>query len=94
MPGTGPCPAVMAEADLLDVPALDKAAGEEFLQEAFGVILEEAVRRGTDVAEKVGLRWSCPGTTVGGVRRGFLLAVGCFAWRLDVFLPLGHGPCG
>ncbi|XP_019340342.1 cysteine sulfinic acid decarboxylase isoform X2 [Alligator mississippiensis] len=53
VPGTGPCPAVMAEADLLDVPALDKAAGEEFLQEAFGVILEEAVRRGTDVAEKV-----------------------------------------
>ncbi|XP_025068070.1 cysteine sulfinic acid decarboxylase isoform X2 [Alligator sinensis] len=53
VPGTGPCPAVMAEVDLLDVPSLDKAAGEEFLQEAFGVILEEAVRRGTDVTEKV-----------------------------------------
>ncbi|KAG6920679.1 cysteine sulfinic acid decarboxylase [Chelydra serpentina] len=42
----------MAE-DSLSHPALDKAAGEEFLQEAFQIILEEAVRKGTDVAEKV-----------------------------------------
>ncbi|NXI65172.1 CSAD decarboxylase, partial [Anseranas semipalmata] len=37
----------------LERPALDKAAGEEFLQEAFQILLEEAVRKGTDVAEKV-----------------------------------------
>ncbi|XP_065432065.1 cysteine sulfinic acid decarboxylase isoform X2 [Chrysemys picta bellii] len=43
---------MMAE-DPLSHPALDKAAGEEFLQEAFQIILEEAVRKGTDVAEKV-----------------------------------------
>ncbi|KAF1584115.1 Cysteine sulfinic acid decarboxylase, partial [Eudyptes moseleyi] len=37
----------------LEHPGLDKAAGEEFLQEAFQVLLDEAVRKGTDVTEKV-----------------------------------------
>ncbi|NXW26103.1 CSAD decarboxylase, partial [Circaetus pectoralis] len=37
----------------LERPGLDKAAGEEFLREAFQVLLDEAVRKGTDVTEKV-----------------------------------------
>ncbi|XP_019327005.1 PREDICTED: acidic amino acid decarboxylase GADL1-like [Aptenodytes forsteri] len=47
--GTG----VMAESSQLEHPGLDKAAGEEFLREAFQVLLDEAVRKGTDVTEKV-----------------------------------------
>ncbi|XP_075580983.1 LOW QUALITY PROTEIN: cysteine sulfinic acid decarboxylase [Pelecanus crispus] len=43
----------MAESSWLEHPGLDKAAGEEFLQEAFQVLLDEAVRKGTDVTEKV-----------------------------------------
>lgn len=43
----------MAESSWLERPGLDKAAGEEFLREAFQVLLDEAVRKGTDVTEKV-----------------------------------------
>nr|XP_009686211.1 PREDICTED: cysteine sulfinic acid decarboxylase [Struthio camelus australis] len=42
----------MAESSSLEHPALDKAAGEEFLQEAFQILLEEVVRKGMDVTEK------------------------------------------
>ncbi|NXJ06874.1 CSAD decarboxylase, partial [Odontophorus gujanensis] len=40
----------------LEQPGADAAAGEEFLRAAFQVLLEEAVRKGTDVAQKVGAR--------------------------------------
>ncbi|XP_037230597.1 cysteine sulfinic acid decarboxylase isoform X2 [Falco rusticolus] len=43
----------MADSSWLEHPGLDKAAGEEFLREAFQVLLDEAVRKGTDVTEKV-----------------------------------------
>lgn len=43
----------MAEKDALLYPGLDKVAGEEFLQEAFQIMLEEGVRKGMDVSEKV-----------------------------------------
>ncbi|NWI19213.1 CSAD decarboxylase, partial [Crypturellus soui] len=43
----------------LEHPGLDKAAGEEFLQEAFRILLEEGVRKGTDAAEKV-CEWKEP----------------------------------
>ncbi|XP_077185223.1 cysteine sulfinic acid decarboxylase isoform X3 [Paroedura picta] len=39
--------------DLLSHPGLDKGAGEEFLQEAFQIMLEEGIRKGMDVSEKV-----------------------------------------
>uniref|UniRef100_A0A6G1R4L3 Cysteine sulfinic acid decarboxylase n=1 Tax=Hypotaenidia okinawae TaxID=2861861 RepID=A0A6G1R4L3_9GRUI len=42
-----------AESSTLEQPGLDRAAGEEFLREAFQVLLDEAVRKGTDVNEKV-----------------------------------------
>lgn len=48
--GTG----VMAESNGLERPGVDKAAGEEFLKEALQILLDEAVRKGTDVTEKVG----------------------------------------
>lgn len=53
----------MAEHGELERPAVDRAAGEEFLRSAFEVLLEEAVRRGTDAAQKVGA-WG--GETGGG----------------------------
>ncbi|NWV29898.1 CSAD decarboxylase, partial [Origma solitaria] len=37
----------------LDDPGLDNIAGEEFLQEVFQILLEEGVRKGTDVTQKV-----------------------------------------
>ncbi|NXM82524.1 CSAD decarboxylase, partial [Oenanthe oenanthe] len=37
----------------LDDPGLDIAAGEEFLQEVFQILLEEGVRKSTDVTQKV-----------------------------------------
>nr|XP_034955721.1 cysteine sulfinic acid decarboxylase isoform X2 [Zootoca vivipara] len=43
----------MAEHNALLCPALDKAAGEEFLQKAFQIMLEEGVRKGMDASEKV-----------------------------------------
>lgn len=43
----------MAEGSGLEHPGSDKAAGEEFLREALQVLLEEAVRKGTDVTQKV-----------------------------------------
>nr|XP_047912070.1 cysteine sulfinic acid decarboxylase [Anser cygnoides] len=45
--------AVMAEGSALERPGLDRAAGEEFLREAFEVLLDEVVRKGTDTALKV-----------------------------------------
>ncbi|XP_074427498.1 cysteine sulfinic acid decarboxylase isoform X4 [Larus michahellis] len=50
---------VMAESDGLERPGLDKAAGEEFLREALQILLDEAVRKGTDVTEKV-CEWKEP----------------------------------
>lgn len=38
----------------LDDPGLDNRAGEEFLQEVFQILLEEGVRKSTDVTQKVG----------------------------------------
>lgn len=38
----------------LDDPGLDIAAGEEFLQEVFQILLEEGVQKSTDVTQKVG----------------------------------------
>lgn len=49
----------MAEQSDLERPAVDGAAGEEFLRAAFQVLLEEAVRKGTDVAQKV-CEWKEP----------------------------------
>ncbi|XP_061871455.1 cysteine sulfinic acid decarboxylase [Colius striatus] len=49
----------MAEAVGLEQPGLDRAGGEEFLQEAMRVLLDEAVRKATDVAEKV-CEWKEP----------------------------------
>ncbi|NXN74555.1 CSAD decarboxylase, partial [Himantopus himantopus] len=43
----------------LEHPGLDKAAGEEFLREALQILLDEAVRKGTDVTEKV-CEWKEP----------------------------------
>lgn len=43
----------MAEGSALERPGLDRAAGEEFLREAFEVLLDEVVRKGTDTALKV-----------------------------------------
>ncbi|XP_053160009.1 cysteine sulfinic acid decarboxylase [Hemicordylus capensis] len=43
----------MAEKDSLSCPALDKVAGEEFLQEAFQIMLQEGIRKGMDASEKV-----------------------------------------
>ncbi|XP_063003915.1 LOW QUALITY PROTEIN: cysteine sulfinic acid decarboxylase-like [Melospiza melodia melodia] len=37
----------------LECPGLDMAAGEEFLQEVFQILLEEGVRKSTDVTQKV-----------------------------------------
>ncbi|NXH92200.1 CSAD decarboxylase, partial [Edolisoma coerulescens] len=37
----------------LDDPGLDNAAGEEFLQEVLQILLEEGVRKSTDVTQKV-----------------------------------------
>ncbi|NWI46310.1 CSAD decarboxylase, partial [Picathartes gymnocephalus] len=37
----------------LDEPGLDIVAGEEFLQEVFQILLEEGVRKSTDVTQKV-----------------------------------------
>ncbi|XP_023773661.1 acidic amino acid decarboxylase GADL1-like [Cyanistes caeruleus] len=37
----------------LDDPGLDIAAGEEFLQEVFQILLEEGVRKSMDVTQKV-----------------------------------------
>ncbi|XP_059347121.1 cysteine sulfinic acid decarboxylase-like [Ammospiza nelsoni] len=37
----------------LECPGLDTAAGEEFLQEVFQILLEEGVRKSTDVTQKV-----------------------------------------
>lgn len=37
----------------VDEVELDPSAGEQFLSEAFKVILEEAVHKATDVKEKV-----------------------------------------
>lgn len=45
----------MAEHNALLCPALDKVAGEEFLQKAFQIMLEEGVRKGMDASEKVRL---------------------------------------
>ncbi|CAN0007627.1 unnamed protein product, partial [Bubo scandiacus] len=50
----------MAESNRLEHPGVDKAAGEEFLREALQVLLDEAVRKGTDVTEKV-CDWKEPG---------------------------------
>ncbi|NXA43983.1 CSAD decarboxylase, partial [Eudromia elegans] len=36
----------------LEQPGLDQAAGEAFLQEAFQILLDEGVRKGTDASEK------------------------------------------
>ncbi|XP_061470736.1 cysteine sulfinic acid decarboxylase isoform X1 [Rhineura floridana] len=49
----------MAEKDVLLYPALDKVAGEEFLQEAFQIMLEEGIRKGMDASEKV-CNWKEP----------------------------------
>ncbi|XP_014817309.1 PREDICTED: cysteine sulfinic acid decarboxylase-like, partial [Calidris pugnax] len=49
----------MAESEELERPALDKAGGEEFLQEALQILLEEAVKKGTDVTQKV-CEWKEP----------------------------------
>ncbi|XP_015276853.1 PREDICTED: cysteine sulfinic acid decarboxylase [Gekko japonicus] len=43
----------MADNDVLSHPALDKVAGEEFLQDAFQIMMEEGIRKGMDVSEKV-----------------------------------------
>ncbi|NXD18522.1 CSAD decarboxylase, partial [Nothocercus nigrocapillus] len=43
----------------LEHPSLDKAAGEEFLQEAFQILLQEGIRKGMDAAEKV-CEWKEP----------------------------------
>lgn len=53
------CPAMAEPSGIwdsipLDDPGLDIAAGEEFLQEVFQILLEEGVRKGTDVTQKVG----------------------------------------
>lgn len=45
----------MAEKDELLHPGLDKVAGEEFLQEAFQIMVEEGIRKGMDASEKVSL---------------------------------------
>ncbi|NXE70776.1 CSAD decarboxylase, partial [Calcarius ornatus] len=37
----------------LECPGLDTAAGEDFLQEVFQILLEEGVRKSTDVTQKV-----------------------------------------
>ncbi|XP_042310664.1 cysteine sulfinic acid decarboxylase isoform X2 [Sceloporus undulatus] len=42
----------MAE-NVLSHPGLDKESGEQFLQEAFQIMIEEGVRKGMDVSEKV-----------------------------------------
>ncbi|NWT76672.1 CSAD decarboxylase, partial [Prunella himalayana] len=44
----------------LDGPGLDIAAGEEFLQEVFQILLEEGVRKSTDVTQKVVCDWKEP----------------------------------
>uniref|UniRef100_A0A8B9MLU7 Cysteine sulfinic acid decarboxylase n=1 Tax=Accipiter nisus TaxID=211598 RepID=A0A8B9MLU7_9AVES len=62
----------MAESSWLERPGLDKAAGEEFLREAFQVLLDEAVRKGTDVTEKVGETRRPPARWWGGTERGSL----------------------
>ncbi|XP_064590712.1 cysteine sulfinic acid decarboxylase-like [Zonotrichia leucophrys gambelii] len=43
----------------LECPGLDTAAGEEFLQEVFQILLEEGVRKSTDVTQKV-CEWKEP----------------------------------
>ncbi|NXV24922.1 CSAD decarboxylase, partial [Cepphus grylle] len=55
----------------LERPGLDKAAGEEFLREALQILLDEAVRKGTDVTEKVG----DSGREAGGRGQGPILCV-------------------
>ncbi|KAM8794131.1 cysteine sulfinic acid decarboxylase [Eudromia elegans] len=49
----------MAEGSGLEQPGLDQAAGEAFLQEAFQILLDEGVRKGTDASEKV-CEWKEP----------------------------------
>ncbi|XP_065510438.1 cysteine sulfinic acid decarboxylase isoform X2 [Caloenas nicobarica] len=47
------------ESDWLARPGVDTAAGEEFLRAAMEVLLEDAVRKGTDVTQKV-CEWQEP----------------------------------
>uniref|UniRef100_UPI00398E89D4 cysteine sulfinic acid decarboxylase isoform X3 n=1 Tax=Pristiophorus japonicus TaxID=55135 RepID=UPI00398E89D4 len=50
---------VTVDGVLLDGPLNDPKAGEQFVQDAFQIILEEAIRKGTDVDEKV-CEWKEP----------------------------------
>ncbi|XP_069735055.1 cysteine sulfinic acid decarboxylase [Phaenicophaeus curvirostris] len=49
----------MAESIQLEHPGSDRVAGEAFLREALQILLEEGVRKGTDVAQKV-CEWKEP----------------------------------
>ncbi|XP_032871629.1 cysteine sulfinic acid decarboxylase-like isoform X1 [Amblyraja radiata] len=50
---------VTVDGVLLDGPLNDPKVGEKFIQDAFQVILEEAIRKGTDVSEQV-CEWKEP----------------------------------
>ncbi|XP_043922600.1 acidic amino acid decarboxylase GADL1 isoform X2 [Protopterus annectens] len=51
--------AVLVDGVILNGPILNSKAGEQFVEEAFPIIMEEAIRKATDVNEKV-CEWQPP----------------------------------
>ncbi|XP_029442316.1 acidic amino acid decarboxylase GADL1 isoform X2 [Rhinatrema bivittatum] len=51
--------AVLVDGVVLNGPIIDSKAGEKFVEEAYRMIIEEAVRKATDVTEKV-CEWQSP----------------------------------
>uniref|UniRef100_H2ZUT1 Glutamate decarboxylase like 1 n=1 Tax=Latimeria chalumnae TaxID=7897 RepID=H2ZUT1_LATCH len=51
--------AILVDGVILNGPIIDAKAGQQFIQEAFPIIMEEAIRKGTDVNEKV-CEWQPP----------------------------------
>lgn len=45
--------AILVDGVILNGPLLDAKAGEKFIEDAFPIIMEDAIRKATDVNEKV-----------------------------------------
>ncbi|XP_048470244.1 acidic amino acid decarboxylase GADL1-like [Rhincodon typus] len=51
--------AILVDGVVLNGPLLDAKAGEKFVEEAFPIIMEDAIKKATDVNEKV-CEWQPP----------------------------------